>query len=144
MTRTRTAPTLFDFRTCPRCERYAPKFRRHKDGYIRWFTCTACGALLAYEHEWLECERGAHKNVGLLRMAIKGVRPDIARMADAAEIVALGLLGVVKASLSWDESQGSKFWTWAAEKVKYAARGFPNSDGAVTGVAWDRMESRAG
>lgn len=134
-----TPPTLFDelptgqARQCHRC--------RTRKGQAKP-RCRRCGAFLADETQWLWAWAWSRANVGLLRKAIAGVRPDIARMADAAEIVSLSIVSVVRAAIGYDGGRKVKFSTYAANGVKLAARRFPSTEQAATGCDWGKIESR--
>lgn len=133
-------PTLFDDlptgcqRSCPRCRR---RKGQHKP------RCVNCGAFLASPEQWVWASDFAWANVGLLKTAIAAVRPDIVRTADAAEIVAISLVSVVRALLGFCGGGGSKFTTYVAGGIRLAARRLPHGGDAATGVEWSRVESRA-
>ncbi len=133
-------PTLFDTtptgtaRQCPRCRRIKGQCKPR---------CVQCGAYLAEAEQWLWAQAWSVENVGLLRKSIAAVRPDIARMADAAEIVSLSLIAVLRAAMGFDGAKGTKLSTYIANGVRLAAYRMPGTEQAATGVDWSRMESRA-
>ena len=135
-----TTPTLFDDlptgreRRCSRCRRVKGQTK---------YRCIKCGAYLASEAQWAWAYRWATANAGLLRLAIAGVRPDIARVADAAEIVSLSIAAVVRAVLGYEGGRGARFPTYAANGVRLAAYRFPATETAATGCDWSRVEGKA-
>ena len=135
------APTLFDAmptgtaRQCRRCRLIRGQTKPR---------CRRCGAYLADEAQWLWAWTWAGENVGLLRQAIAAVRPDIARVADAAEIVSLSLIAVVRAAMGYEGGRGTKLSTFIANGVRLAAYRMPGNETAATGCEWSRMECPRG
>lgn len=143
-------PTLFDAvasphpqKPCPRCGRGVDVRLYCRKGTRANAWCPDCHVLAASETLWLECWAWCKANVGLLRQAIRSVRPDIAAVSEAWDVVSMSVASVVQAAVGHDPKRESRFSTWAAEGVKLMARKLPHGDGAKQLKDWSRIEKRA-
>ena len=107
-----TVPPTYLDRNCPRCGRYEPvKFR-----------CGNCHASLATAEQWEWAYRWAAENMGLIRVAFRRVRPEIAAVLSDAELLSETIAGIVRGLLGWSQSGGTKLTTYLANSVGFSAR----------------------
>lgn len=129
-------PSLYDTlptapaRRCPRC-------RKRKPGLGP--ACLRCGAMLATEVQWAAFDRWMTDNAPMLRKAVAGVRADLARRLDDAEIVSLCRVVVMRAAMRFDGAMGGKFGSYVYRAVRWAALREPHDDAAAGVIEWDRV-----